>query len=63
MKIAVTSASGQLGAAIANVLITAIGKDQVVGIASTPEKAKHLGIENRRGNYNSRADFDTALGT
>mgnify|MGYP005666450705 CR=1 FL=1 len=61
MKIAITSASGQLGAAIAKQLINEIGKDQVIGIARTPEKAKHLGIEIRQGDYNNRQDFDEAL--
>ena len=61
MKIAVTSASGQLGAAIVKTLITEIGKDNVIAIARTPEKAKHLGVEVRKGNYNSREDFNIAL--
>lgn len=61
MKIAVTSASGQLGSAIVKQLIKDIGKENVVGIARTPEKAKHLGIEIRKGDYNSRSDFDEAL--
>ena len=61
MKIAVTSASGQLGAAIVKALIGEVGNDRVVGIARTPEKAKHLGVEIRKGDYNNRADFDKAL--
>lgn len=61
MKIAVTSASGQLGSAIAKQLIKETGKDNVIGIARTPEKAKHLGIEIRKGDYNNRQQFDEAL--
>lgn len=61
MKIAVTSASGQLGSAIAKQLIREIGKDNVIGIARTPVKAKHLGIEIRKGDYNNRKDLDKAL--
>lgn len=61
MKIAVTSASGKLGAAIAKQLIKEIGKDNVVGIARTPEKAKHLGVEIRQGDYDNREHFDKAL--
>ncbi|MCM4158274.1 NAD(P)H-binding protein, partial [Gramella sp. AN32] len=61
MKIAVTSASGQLGSAISKQLIKEIGKDNVIGIARTPEKAKNLGIEIRKGDYNNRQDFDRAL--
>ncbi|WP_452224435.1 NAD(P)H-binding protein [Lacinutrix chionoecetis] len=61
MKIAVTSVSGQLGSAIAKHLIQEIGKENVIGIARTPEKAKHLGIDVRKGDYNSREQFDVAL--
>lgn len=61
MKIAVTSASGQLGAAITKALILEIGKENVVAIARTPAKAEHLGVEVRKGDYNSREDFNAAL--
>ncbi|WP_405246845.1 SDR family oxidoreductase [Cellulophaga sp. Asnod2-G02] len=61
MKIAVTSASGQLGASIVKHLIALVGKDQVIGIARTPEKAKQLGVEIRKGDYNNREDFNNAL--
>ncbi|MEQ8415916.1 MAG: SDR family oxidoreductase [Imperialibacter sp.] len=61
MKIAVTSASGQLGSAIVKQLIKEIGGKNVVGIARTPEKAKHLGVDIRKGDYNSRQQFDEAL--
>ena len=61
MKIAVTSASGKLGAEIVKNLIKEIGKENVIGIARTPDRAMHLGIEIREGDYNNRAQFDTAL--
>ncbi|PWJ39311.1 SDR family oxidoreductase [Sediminitomix flava] len=61
MKIAVTTASGQLGKAIVNALIDVYGKDSIVGIARTPEKAKSLGIEIRKGDYNSFDEFNEAL--
>ena len=61
MKIAITSASGQLGAAIARQLIAEIGKEHVIGIARTPEHAQVLGGEIRQGDYNSREQFDAAL--
>lgn len=61
MKIAVTSASGQLGTAIVKTLIKEIGKENVVAIARTPDKAKGLGVEVRKGDYNNRKDFDIAL--
>ena len=61
MKIAITSASGQLGAAIVKQLIKEIGSENVIGIARTPTKAEHLGVEVRKGDYNSREQFDEAL--
>ena len=61
MKIAVTSASGKLGASIIKHLITEIGKENVVAIARTPNKAEYLGVEVRKGDYNNRLDFDIAL--
>ncbi|WP_203458828.1 SDR family oxidoreductase [Lacinutrix sp. WUR7] len=61
MKIAVTSASGKLGASIVKHLVHLIGKENVIGIARTPEKAVHLGVEIRKGDYNSREQFDGAL--
>jgi NAD(P)H dehydrogenase (quinone) len=61
MKIAVTAASGQLGSAIVRELKQQIGTEHVIGIVRTPEKATHLGVEIRKGDYTSRSDFDAAL--
>lgn len=61
MKIAVTSASGKLGASIVKHLINLIGKENVIGIARTVEKATYLGVEIRKGDYNRREDFNSAL--
>lgn len=61
MKIAVTAANGQLGTSIVQELKSAIGAENVIGIVRTPEKAAHLGIEVRKGDYNSRQAFDLAL--
>ena len=61
MNIAVTAASGQLGAAIVKQLIQDIGPESVVAIARTPAKAEHLGVEVRKGDYTSQADFEKAL--
>ena len=61
MKVAVTAVSGSLGNTIAEQLVKEIGKENVIGIARTPDKAKHLDIEIRKGDYNSRTDFDEAL--
>ncbi|RCW92703.1 MULTISPECIES: SDR family oxidoreductase [Winogradskyella] len=61
MKIAVTSASGHLGAAIVKALLKATKKENVIAIARTTEKAEHLGVEVRKGDYNSPEDFNAAL--
>ncbi|WP_010134764.1 SDR family oxidoreductase [Ochrovirga pacifica] len=61
MKIAVTSANGKLGSSIIKNLIPLVGKENVVGIARTPKKAERLGIEIRKGDYNSREEFNLAL--
>lgn len=61
MKIAVTSASGKLGASIVNQLTKEVVENQVIGIARTPENASHLGVEIRKGDYNSRDQFNEAL--
>ena len=61
MKVAVCAASGALGAEIVKALVKEIGGNSVVGIARTPIKAAHLGVEIRKGDYNNKSDFDTAL--
>ncbi len=61
MKTAITSASGQLGSAIAKQLIKKFGKDDVIAIARTPEHAESLGVEVRAGDYTQKEQFDTAL--
>lgn len=61
MKIAVTTASGNLGAAIIRRLKYEIGKNNVIGIARTPQKAAFLEVEIRKGDYNSKNDFLKAL--
>lgn len=61
MKVAVTSATGQLGAAIVKSLITAIGPENVIAIARTPARAEHFGVEVRAGDYTRKEQFDKAL--
>jgi len=60
-KIAVTSASGQLGSAIVNATIEFAGKDHVIGLARTPSKAESLGIEIRPGDYESPKVLEKSL--
>ncbi len=61
MKIAVTAASGHLGAEIVKATVQLVGKGNVVGLARTPSKAEHLGIEIRRGDYGSKKDLMKTL--
>jgi len=61
MKIAVTAANGQLGSSVVNELKKQIGKKNIIGIVRSPEKASHLGIEIRKGDYNNSDDFNLAL--
>jgi len=49
MKLAVTAASGQLGAAIVNEAIRKLGSQNLIGVARNTEKAAHLGVEVRHG--------------
>ena len=61
MKIAVTAANGKLGSAIVHELKKEVGAENVVGIVRSPEKAQYLGIEIKKGDYNSRTEFNEAL--
>jgi NAD(P)H dehydrogenase (quinone) len=61
MTIAVTAASGHLGAEIVMAVKALVGGEGVIGIARTPSNAKALGVEIRAGDYNNRRQFDEAL--
>lgn len=61
MTIAVTAASGRLGAEIVKATSALVGNDGVVGIARSIEKAAGLGVEMRAGDYQDKAQFETAL--
>jgi NAD(P)H dehydrogenase (quinone) len=61
MKIAVTAANGKLGSLILNELKREIGEVNVIGIVRSPEKASHLGVEVRKGDYNNLNDLNIAL--
>ncbi|HUV13781.1 MAG TPA: SDR family oxidoreductase [Acidobacteriota bacterium] len=61
MRIAVTAASGKLGTEVVRATESMVGSENVIGIARTPSKAEHLGVEVRKGDYTSRTDFDKAL--
>lgn len=50
-RIAVTAASGQLGAEIVKAAVELVGAENVIGLARTPSKAEGLGVEIRPGDY------------
>ena len=61
MKIAVTSASGQLGHTIATEVAKTIGNENLIAVARTPANIKLEGVEKRKGDYKSKEEFLTAL--
>ena len=61
MKIAVTAASGKLGSEIVKAAVTLLSKENVIGLARTPKKAEHLGVEIRPGDYNDRETLEKSL--
>ncbi|QIA63487.1 NAD(P)H-binding protein [Vibrio astriarenae] len=61
MKIAVTAASGQLGSAIVKATVNLLSKDDVIALARTPDKAQHLGVEVRLGDYNEPEIMEESL--
>ena len=61
MKIAVTAASGHLGASIVKQLLLIHEQKNIIAVAKTPEKAENLGVEVRKGDYNDRDQFDEVL--
>lgn len=60
-RIAVTAASGHLGAEIVKAAIEVVGKDRVVGLARTPGRAESLDIDIRPGDYDSREELESSL--
>lgn len=61
MKIAITAASGQLGTEIVKATVALLTKENVIGLARTPDKAKHLGIEIHPGDYNDKTVLEKSL--
>ncbi|WOT04150.1 SDR family oxidoreductase [Shewanella youngdeokensis] len=61
MKIAITAASGKLGAAIVKAAIGLTSKDNVIALARTPAKAMDLGVEVRPGDYDNPAQLEQSL--
>ena len=61
MKIAVTAASGRLGAQILHALEEEVGAEHVIAVARTPANVRSRPVEVRKGDYNSRAELETAF--
>ncbi len=61
MKIAITAASGKLGEEIIKKTVSLASENDVIGLARTPEKAAHLGIEIRPGDYNDKKGLEKSL--
>ena len=61
MRVAITAASGHLGAAVVAATVAEIGPENVVALARTPSKAQHLGVEVRPGSYDNPAELQQAL--
>ncbi|SOH93580.1 NAD(P)H dehydrogenase (quinone) [Monaibacterium marinum] len=61
MTIAVTAASGQLGAEIVRKLTAMPNGGTVIGLARTPQNAPELGIEIRGGDYNQPQQLRASL--
>jgi NAD(P)H dehydrogenase (quinone) len=60
MTIAVTAASGKLGSEILRA-VSLLAAHSVIGLARTPSKAEHPGIEIRGGDYNSPLELEESL--
>ncbi|NNC79341.1 MAG: NAD(P)H-binding protein [Acidimicrobiales bacterium] len=61
MKVAITAASGQLGSEIVKAVSEMLPATDVIGLARTRDKAAHLGVEIRPGDYNDRAALEESL--
>ena len=61
MKIAVTAASGQLGTELIKATFALLTRDDVIGLARTPDKAKNLGVEIRPGDCNEKSALEKSL--
>ncbi len=61
MKVAITAASGQLGTHVVEAVLAQLPSANIVGLARTPTKAKHLGIEIRPGDYNEKDVLEESL--
>ena len=61
MKVAVTTASGQLGSSVIKELLAISPAVNIIGLARTPQKATGLGVEIRPGNYDDINQLESSL--
>jgi len=61
MKVAVTAATGHLGAEIVNAVTKLVDRQNVVALTRKPPKAQALGVEVRQADYNDGVGFEDAL--
>ena len=61
MRTAITAASGKLGGEIVDATVALLGSENVVGLARTPSRAEHLGVEIRKGDYGNRDELAESL--
>ena len=61
MKIGITAATGQLGAAILSQMIERLGGNHVVAIARSPHKLSNQKIESRQGDYDQPNELVAAF--
>ena len=61
MNVAITAASGQLGSEIVGATLALLPSANVIGLARTPENARHLGVEIRPGDYDQRGVLEESL--
>jgi NAD(P)H dehydrogenase (quinone) len=61
LKIAITAVNGQLGTEIVKATSALLSKENVIGLARTPDKAKNLGIEIRPGDYDDKNVLEKSL--
>ena len=61
MRIAVTAANGALGGEIIGAVAALGPPHEVVGLARTPGRAEHLGVEIRPGDYDDPDAMETSL--
>ncbi|MEM1067721.1 MAG: SDR family oxidoreductase [Planctomycetota bacterium] len=60
-RIAVTAASGKLGAEIVKATLLVAGQGNVIGLARTPSRAESLGVEVRPGDYSKPDELADSL--